>query len=96
MVSIQEIKLGEAEVVLAAGAESMSQAPYAVRNARWGTALGVDLKVTGDTRHYCLIMGSYPRCCLHDYLVGKGSSIPKTTVYCLYGVFLPDDTVPTF
>ena len=32
-------------MVLAGGTESMSQAPYAVRNARWGTALGVDLKV---------------------------------------------------
>lgn len=42
---LQEIKLGEAEVVLTGGTENMSQAPYAVRNARWGTALGVDLKV---------------------------------------------------
>ena len=25
----------------------MSQAPYAVRNARWGTPLGKDLKVCG-------------------------------------------------
>ena len=42
---MQEIKLGEANVVLAGGAESMSQAPYAVRNVRWGSPLGVDLKV---------------------------------------------------
>ena len=42
---MQEIKLGEAEIVLAGGTESMSQAPYAVRNARWGSPLGVDLKV---------------------------------------------------
>jgi len=32
----QQILLGEAEVVLAGGAESMSQAPHAVRGARWG------------------------------------------------------------
>jgi acetyl-CoA acyltransferase 2 len=32
----QEILLGEAEVVLAGGAESMSQAPHIVRGARWG------------------------------------------------------------
>ena len=42
---MQEIKLGEAEIVLTGGTESMSQTPYAVRNARWGSALGVDLKV---------------------------------------------------
>ncbi|MGE5230324.1 MAG: acetyl-CoA C-acyltransferase [Deltaproteobacteria bacterium] len=34
------ILLGEAAVVLAGGAESMSQAPYVVRGARWGTKLG--------------------------------------------------------
>ena len=43
--TLQEIKLGEADIVLAGGTESMSQAPYAVRNARWGSPLGVDLKV---------------------------------------------------
>jgi acetyl-CoA acyltransferase 2 len=32
----QEILLGEAEVVLAGGAESMSQAPHVMRGARWG------------------------------------------------------------
>lgn len=32
----QEILLGEAEVVLCGGAESMSQAPHVLRGARWG------------------------------------------------------------
>jgi acetyl-CoA acyltransferase 2 len=32
----QEILLGEAEVVLCGGTESMSQAPHVVRGARWG------------------------------------------------------------
>ncbi|KAI9094393.1 3-ketoacyl-CoA thiolase [Phlyctochytrium arcticum] len=41
----QEILTGEAEVVLAGGAENMSQAPYALRNARAGTRYGVDLKL---------------------------------------------------
>jgi acetyl-CoA acetyltransferase len=36
----QLIMLGEAEVVLAGGAESMSQAPHVVRGARWGLRLG--------------------------------------------------------
>lgn len=36
----QEILLGDAELVLAGGTESMSQAPYAVRGIRFGTKLG--------------------------------------------------------
>src|SRR5262245_60106015 len=36
----QLIKLGEAEVVLAGGMESMSQAPHVIRGARWGLKLG--------------------------------------------------------
>jgi acetyl-CoA acyltransferase 2 len=38
----QDIVLGDAEVVLTGGTESMSQAPYAVRNVRFGTQLGVN------------------------------------------------------
>jgi acetyl-CoA acetyltransferase family protein len=34
------ILLGEATIVLAGGAESMSQAPYVLRGIRWGTKLG--------------------------------------------------------
>lgn len=36
----QLIQLGEAEVVLAGGMESMSQAPHVIRGARWGFRLG--------------------------------------------------------
>jgi len=35
-----EILLGESKMVLAGGTESMSQAPYALRNMRFGTKLG--------------------------------------------------------
>ena len=38
----QDIMMGKATVGLAAGAESMSQAPFVVRDARWGLALGKD------------------------------------------------------
>ena len=38
--SAQRILLGEADVVLAGGTESMSQAPHVVRGARWGLRLG--------------------------------------------------------
>ncbi|XP_008938818.1 PREDICTED: 3-ketoacyl-CoA thiolase, mitochondrial-like, partial [Merops nubicus] len=41
----QEICLNDAEVVLCGGAENMSQAPYAVRNIRFGTRLGAELKL---------------------------------------------------
>uniref|UniRef100_A0A8C9T0I3 Acetyl-CoA acyltransferase 2 n=1 Tax=Scleropages formosus TaxID=113540 RepID=A0A8C9T0I3_SCLFO len=41
----QEICLKESEVVLCGGSESMSQAPYAVRNIRFGTTFGLDLKL---------------------------------------------------
>ncbi|XP_062898679.1 3-ketoacyl-CoA thiolase, mitochondrial [Mobula hypostoma] len=41
----QEICLREAEVVLCGGSENMSQAPYAVRNIRFGTKLGIDIKM---------------------------------------------------
>ncbi|MBV9281148.1 MAG: acetyl-CoA C-acyltransferase, partial [Chloroflexi bacterium] len=36
----QSMRLGEADVVLAGGAENMSQAPYVVRGARWGLRMG--------------------------------------------------------
>jgi acetyl-CoA acetyltransferase family protein len=36
----QMIQLGEANMVLAGGMESMSQAPHVVRGARWGLGLG--------------------------------------------------------
>ncbi|ESO88343.1 hypothetical protein LOTGIDRAFT_219437 [Lottia gigantea] len=41
----QEIELGECDIVLVGGSENMSQAPYAVRNIRFGTKLGTDLKL---------------------------------------------------
>src|SRR6201988_5046913 len=36
----QLIELGEADVVLAGGMESMRQAPHVIRGARWGLRLG--------------------------------------------------------
>jgi len=41
----QEIVLGDADIVVAGGTENMSQAPFAVRNARWGINLGEDRKM---------------------------------------------------
>lgn len=54
----QEILTGEAEIVLAGGTESMSQAPYALRGVRTGTRYGVDLKLE-DTLANALV-DSYP------------------------------------
>jgi len=39
-----DIILGDAEIALCGGAESMSQAPFALRGIRWGTTLGKDEK----------------------------------------------------
>lgn len=41
----QDIMLGDSQIVVAGGTENMSQVPYAVRNIRFGTRLGEDLKV---------------------------------------------------
>jgi acetyl-CoA C-acetyltransferase len=40
MLAAQAIRCGDAEVVLAGGAESMSRAPYLLPGARWGERLG--------------------------------------------------------
>ena len=41
----QEIQLGESEIVLTGGAESMSQAPFAIPGAsRWGNPLGKNIQ----------------------------------------------------
>nr|CDJ94513.1 Thiolase domain containing protein [Haemonchus contortus] len=37
----QQIKLGESKLVVAGGTENMTQTPFAVRNIRFGTALGM-------------------------------------------------------
>jgi acetyl-CoA acetyltransferase family protein len=44
----EQIVLGDSEVVLVGGTESMSQAPHVVRGARWGLAFGKEQKL-GDT-----------------------------------------------
>jgi acetyl-CoA acetyltransferase family protein len=44
----EQILLGEAEVVLTGGTESMSQAPHVIRGARWGLPFGKEQKL-GDT-----------------------------------------------
>ncbi|XP_059148563.1 3-ketoacyl-CoA thiolase, mitochondrial-like [Physella acuta] len=41
----QEIMLGDSQVVLVGGMENMTQVPYAVRNIRFGTRLGEELKL---------------------------------------------------
>lgn len=42
---VQEIMVGDAEVVLTGGSDNMSAAPYAVRDIRFGTRLGQDPKL---------------------------------------------------
>ena len=40
LLAAQEIQLGQADFVLAGGAEAMSMAPHMIRGARWGLPLG--------------------------------------------------------
>ena len=40
LLGAQEIQLGQADFVLAGGAENMSMAPHMIRGARWGLSLG--------------------------------------------------------
>jgi acetyl-CoA C-acetyltransferase len=40
----QEIQLGQADVVIAGGMESMSCAPYLLPNARWGYRMNINAK----------------------------------------------------
>eukprot|EP00058_Branchiostoma_floridae_P005822 XP_002591310.1 hypothetical protein BRAFLDRAFT_121446 [Branchiostoma floridae] len=41
----QDIIMGDAEIVLTGGSESMTQAPFVLRDARFGTRLGLDLNL---------------------------------------------------
>jgi acetyl-CoA acyltransferase 2 len=54
----QMLRLGEADFVLAGGTESMSQAPYVLRNSRWGMPLGKEERLEDSlwsalTDSYC-------------------------------------------
>lgn len=54
-----EIELGEGQIIVASGAENMSQTPFVVRDIRFGTALGgnyrfEDLLWDGLTDRYCM------------------------------------------
>lgn len=53
----QEITMGDSKVVLAGGTDNMSQAPYMMRGIRFGTRLGVDMKVRKQfsftKSHFC-------------------------------------------
>ncbi|MBI3522885.1 MAG: acetyl-CoA C-acetyltransferase [Chloroflexi bacterium] len=40
LLGMQEVQLGQADFVLAGGAEAMSMAPHQIRGARWGLSLG--------------------------------------------------------
>ncbi|KAJ2776873.1 hypothetical protein H4R18_005440 [Coemansia javaensis] len=47
--AVQEIKADDADFVVTGGAESMSQAPYVLRNVRWGTKFGPEYLKMEDT-----------------------------------------------
>ena len=42
---VQEILVGDSEIVMTGGTDNMSASPYAVRDIRFGTKLGADPKL---------------------------------------------------
>ncbi|EQA35686.1 acetyl-CoA C-acyltransferase [Leptospira inadai serovar Lyme str. 10] len=72
----KKIYLGDAEAVLAGGSESMSNAPYVVRNARWGVRYGSsefeDSLEQGLTDQYVgLIMGATAENLADQYKISR-------------------------
>ena len=73
----QEIQLGNAEVVVAGGMESMSNVPYLVEQARWGLRLGNQHFIDGMYRDgfYCplseLLMGETAENLATIYKIGR-------------------------
>ena len=74
------ILLGEAEVVLAGGTESMSNTPYMLPRGRWGYRLGHDQVVDGmyrdgfDDPLSGLVMGETAEELAEDYSIGRVAS----------------------
>ena len=73
----QEIVMGNAEVVLAGGTESMSRLPYYLETARWGARLGHQELVDGMYRDgfFCplaqLIMGETAEVLAEQYKISR-------------------------
>ncbi len=71
------IVLGEAEVVVAMGMESMSRVPYLLENARWGLRLGHDELVDGMYRDgfFCpmsgVVMGETVETLVDDHSISR-------------------------
>ncbi|KAJ1678547.1 3-ketoacyl-CoA thiolase, mitochondrial [Spiromyces aspiralis] len=57
--AVQEIKAGDSEVVLTGGSENMSQAPYVLRDVRWGTKFGLEYLKMEDSLA-CALTDQYP------------------------------------
>ncbi|PIA16959.1 thiolase [Coemansia reversa NRRL 1564] len=47
--AVQEIKANDSDIVVSGGTENMSQAPYALRNVRWGAKFGPEYLKMEDT-----------------------------------------------
>ncbi|KAG8880457.1 hypothetical protein FRB97_000758 [Tulasnella sp. 331] len=62
----QDIRLGEADVVLTGGAENMSMAPYTLHGVRWGTRYGVDQKLEDSLAHALVDKVTGPPNCGHE------------------------------
>lgn len=77
VLGVQEIALGNTEVVLAGGTEAMSRVPYLVEGARWGARLGHQRLVDGmyQDGFYCplskMVMGETAEVLAEQYRISR-------------------------
>jgi len=76
-IAAQQILLGDADVVLAGGMESMSQVPFYDSSARWGAKFGHQKLIDGLLRdgltdaYYNQSMGSFAELCAEKYNISR-------------------------
>jgi acetyl-CoA C-acetyltransferase len=82
VLAAQAVMLGDAQVVIAGGIENMSQAPYALKQARWGQRMG-----DGELIDLMILDGLWDA--FHDYHMGTTAE----NVAAKYGISREDQDV---
>ena len=83
----QAVLCGDADIVVAGGAENMSQAPYVVQNQRWGSRMG-DSKVVDTMLRDGLTDGfeGFHMGVTAETLLNNTESLVKTKITLLYNL----------
>ncbi|KAK5975493.1 hypothetical protein GCK32_009942, partial [Trichostrongylus colubriformis] len=82
-----QIKLGESKLIVAGGTENMTQTPFAVRNVRFGTALGMKYETTVGCDP--TIMGIGPAPAIRQVLAHTGLKIDDIDIFEVNEAFAP-------